>query len=108
MAGWSGPLPPPSALAAFDDIVENGAERVFQQFEAEAEHRRRLEREAADTDKSLGLVSRLLAGGFALAALGTAGFALHVDAHVAAAIIGGGTIAAVVTAFLAERSSPRG
>jgi uncharacterized membrane protein len=42
--GWKGPLPPPQALAAFDDVVQNGAERVFQQFEAQGTHRREMER----------------------------------------------------------------
>ncbi len=107
MAGWSGPLPPPTALSAFDDIVENGAERVFRQFEAEAEHRRSLERDAAATDRRLAFLSRALAGAFAFAALGTAVFALFIGAHIAAAVIGGGTIAAVVTAFLAGRASTR-
>jgi Predicted membrane protein len=36
---WSGPLPPPEALARFNDIVPNGAERVFKMAEDEQAHR---------------------------------------------------------------------
>lgn len=42
-ARWQGPLPPPELLAGYDKIVEGGAERVFQQFEAEGNHRRAME-----------------------------------------------------------------
>lgn len=32
---WQGPLPPPDALARFDQIVPNGAERIFKMVELE-------------------------------------------------------------------------
>lgn len=40
---WSGPLPPPAALAEFDRIVPNGAERIFRMAEIEQQHRISLE-----------------------------------------------------------------
>jgi uncharacterized membrane protein len=36
---WEGPLPPPESLKKFDDIIPNGAERVFRMAEAEQAHR---------------------------------------------------------------------
>lgn len=36
---WSGPLPPPEAIARFNDIVPNGAERIFKMAEDEQAHR---------------------------------------------------------------------
>lgn len=36
---WSGPLPPPGALAQFNDIIPNGAERIMQMVEREQAHR---------------------------------------------------------------------
>lgn len=36
---WQGPLPPPAALAQFDQIVPGGAERIFKMVEQEQAHR---------------------------------------------------------------------
>ncbi|MDP2821706.1 MAG: DUF2335 domain-containing protein [Sulfuritalea sp.] len=36
---WSGPLPPPEALARFDQIIPNGAERILRMTEQEQAHR---------------------------------------------------------------------
>ena len=41
IVSWSGPLPDPSTLLAFDEVVRSGAERIFAQFELEAAHRPR-------------------------------------------------------------------
>ena len=36
---WSGPLPPPAALAQFNSIIPNGAERIIAMVEQEQAHR---------------------------------------------------------------------
>lgn len=36
---WAGPLPPPGALKQFDDIIEQGAERIMRMVEEEQAHR---------------------------------------------------------------------
>jgi uncharacterized membrane protein len=36
---WAGPLPPPDALSHFNDIIENGAERIMTMVEQEQAHR---------------------------------------------------------------------
>ena len=36
---WVGPLPPPSVLSGFNEVIENGAERIFQMAEKEQIHR---------------------------------------------------------------------
>jgi len=99
-AHWAGPLPPPAALAAFNDVVPNGAERVFEQFEIEAEHRRELEAYVARRDGREKGIAQFMAGGFAFTALGVAAYAVSVGAYATASIIGGGSIAMVVAAFL--------
>ncbi|MFT6590324.1 MAG: putative membrane protein [Rhodoferax sp.] len=38
-AQWSGPLPPPGALAQFNDIIPDGAERIMAMVEREQAHR---------------------------------------------------------------------
>lgn len=46
----SGPLPDPKELALYNDIVPNGAERIFIQFEQQSEHRRLLENKVINND----------------------------------------------------------
>lgn len=41
---WQGPLPPPGALLQFNDILDNGAERIFQMAASEQAHRIELEK----------------------------------------------------------------
>lgn len=36
---WAGPLPPPAALAHFNEIIDNGAERIMKMVEQEQAHR---------------------------------------------------------------------
>lgn len=36
---WQGPLPPPGALAQFNQIIPNGAERIMAMVEQEQAHR---------------------------------------------------------------------
>jgi uncharacterized membrane protein len=42
-ASFSGPLPPPSLLAKYSDIIPNGAERIMAMAEKQSEHREKLE-----------------------------------------------------------------
>ena len=43
---WEGPLPNPEALERFDQVVPNGAERIFKMAEVEHAHRIAYETEA--------------------------------------------------------------
>ncbi|MCM0752003.1 hypothetical protein DEA98_14120 [Brucella pseudogrignonensis] len=45
-SSWSGPLPAPSDMMKYDQIVSNGAERIFTAWEEESKHRRELERKS--------------------------------------------------------------
>jgi len=40
---FSGPLPPPSLLARYNDVVPNGAERILAMAERQSAHREKLE-----------------------------------------------------------------
>ena len=42
-AEWQGPLPPPAVLERFNEIVPEGAERIFRMAEAEQKHRIEME-----------------------------------------------------------------
>jgi uncharacterized membrane protein len=45
---WQGPLPPPSILAEFDQVIDNGAERLFRMGEKEQDNR--LENDRVDRE----------------------------------------------------------
>lgn len=89
LAEWRGPLPPPDVIAAYNDIIPNGAERLFRQFEIEASERRAANRRQQRYKLYDMLAGRGSALVFALAALGVAAFAVYKDMPVAAGIIGG-------------------
>ncbi len=101
---WEGPLPPPVLLGAYGDVVENGAERVFRQFEKEADHRRSVEQATHDAVVRDIFIGKIFAIVFALSALLFAAFAVAYGAEWAAAIVGGGAIGTVVLAFLNKQS----
>lgn len=103
-AQWEGPLPPPALLGAYNDVVENGAERVFQQFEKEADHRRNIEKSTHDAVVRDILIGKIFAIVFALSALLFAAFAVAYGAEWAAVIVGGGAIGTIVLAFLNKQN----
>jgi uncharacterized membrane protein len=92
-------MPPPEIVRGYNDVIENGAERLFRQFELEAEHRRDLQRRAQTHNLIIALSGRTAALVFSLSALGVATLALHWGYPWPAAVIGGSTIGLVVAAF---------
>lgn len=97
---WHGPLPPPAILEDFDNVVPNGAERIVKAWEDETRHRREIEVQEQRSFYRDMLVGKIFALIFVLAALGTAAFAAYVGAEWLGAILGAGTIGAVVWAFV--------
>lgn len=73
---WSGPLPPPAALAQFDAIIPGGADRILKMAEREQTHRIECEatglgatiREARRGQYLGGIISIIGVGGATLAA----------------------------------------
>jgi uncharacterized membrane protein len=90
---------PPDILRGYNDIIPDGAERLFKQFEIEAEARREHLRRGQTHNLIVALSGRGAALIFALSALAVSAYALHVGHPWSAAIIGGSTIAMVVAAF---------
>jgi uncharacterized membrane protein len=106
---WAGPLPPPAILDGFNHVAENGAERIFKQWETESEHRRMMERRDFTWSVAEGIFGKTLAFIFVLTALALAAYALHQGASWLAAFLAAGTIGAVVAAFIAtNRPRPKG
>jgi uncharacterized membrane protein len=96
---WSAPIPPPEILRGYNEVIDNGAERLFRQFEIEAEHRRDLQLRGQSHNLIVALSGRTAALVFSLSALAVAAYALNLGHPVAAAVIGGTAIALVVAAF---------
>lgn len=103
LTGWKGPLPPPGALQAFEDIVPGAASRIVGEFEKEAEHRRGLERAQANFVRWDTHIGQALAIVFALAGFGVVCFAIYRNAPWVAAVLGGGLIGAGILAFIQGR-----
>lgn len=96
---WNAPIPPPEILRGYNEILPDGAERLFRQFEIEANARREHMRRGQTHNLIVALSGRAAALIFALAALGVSALALYLGHPWPAGIIGGTTIAMVVAAF---------
>ncbi|MFN7543319.1 MAG: DUF2335 domain-containing protein [Acidobacteriota bacterium] len=107
---FSGPLPPPSVLRDYEEFVPGSAERIIAMAEKQGDHRRRLESE------HLAIGRLVIEKSFAEARAGqvcavivcflflAAGIYLAIDGReIAASVIGGAGMAAIVTAFLTSR-----
>jgi uncharacterized membrane protein len=103
---WEAPLPPPSVLEGFNDVVPDGAERIVRAWEQESQHRREIEKAEQRSYYRDALVGKVFALIFVLAALGVSAFAAFIGAEWLGAVLGAGTIGSVVWAFI-SRQKPK-
>jgi uncharacterized membrane protein len=64
-ASFQGPLPPPTTLEKYNDIIPNGAERIMKMAEDQSKHRQDIEKKAISSDitnSRLGLIFGLTIG----------------------------------------------
>lgn len=97
---FQGPLPPPDALAAYDKIVEGAAEKIIGMAVSQSEHRQYLEKKVIESDiknSKLGLVFGLIIGLFGM---GAAVYCASIDQPTVGSILGGGTLAMIVSTFV--------
>ncbi len=99
----SGPIPPPGELAAYDEVVPGTAKQIVEAWRSETEHRHAMEKAESRRAFVEAILGRVLAFSFALFALGLAGYCVSADAPLIGAILGGGTIAAVVASLVQGR-----
>lgn len=102
-SAFSGPLPPPDALAAYGDISPDLVDRIVKMAEAEGEHRRAAEKMLLRQDHERSVFSVLCALLVALAGFGLAGWAAYLNSPVVASIVATLDIAAIAGLFLAGR-----
>lgn len=106
-ASFSGPLPPPATLQRYSEVIDNGAERIFQMAERNQAHRHELEQAAIRSEIRTAERGVVWGGVIALAGLACAGFLGWMGHEGAAGIVGGGTLATMVTAFVYGTRSRR-
>lgn len=96
---WQGPYPPPDVMKQYDDVVPNGAERLFLAFEEETKHRREMERLSLGfqgRDLVIGKVFALL---FTICVLLTIAYAIANDSPWVAAVLGAGMLTTIAVGF---------
>lgn len=106
----SGPIPSPEDLERYRAISPDLVDRIVTMAEQEAEHRRQIdERTNAANIKISGWIAKehkrgqVFAFGIGTLALTVTGWCAYVGAQWAASVLGGGTLIALVTAFLKGR-----
>ena len=96
---WSGPLPHPQALQAFEDIAPGTAQAIVAEFQAEAKHRRELEKSQNALVVQKTHIDQLIGLAFSLAALLVAAYAAYVGAQWIGGVVGGGVIVSGIWAL---------
>lgn len=118
LSAYSGPLPPPDMLRAFEDRLPGSGQLILQVFKDEGEHRRTLERMALDGDLEDRKADRAEASrgqryGLFIAVLGlllsgaVSIFGPSPQAVWAGSALGGVTLLGLVTVFIAGRRAKR-
>ncbi len=104
---YSGPLPPPSMLKAYDDVIPGAAERILALAERQAAHRQKIESTVVrgDTMRSW---AGLIAGAFvAVLFLGVAALLVSTGHDLAGVAIGTTTLVSIVGTFIYGTESRR-
>lgn len=107
---YSGPLPPPDLLCQYSNAVPDGAERIMRMAEREQSHRHEItvsltnnESILIKSEAQLSLAGQIFAFLFAMSALACSTVVAIYGHPTAGTIIGTGTVAAVVYAFVSGR-----
>lgn len=85
-AQWAGPLPPPSVLSLFNDVVENGAERIFQMAEKEQDHRMSYQNAELEATRKDFMRGQIIGGLLALACVLASVYSIYIGAHPAVSV----------------------
>lgn len=104
---FSGPLPHPDVLREYDAIVANGAERIFQGFEAQTKHRLQLEDFAVKSQIKQSGRGQIFGFIIAVLGLGLATVLAIYGFEILASVIGGTTLVGLVTIFVLGKSGQR-
>jgi uncharacterized membrane protein len=76
---YTGPIPPPTILAQYEQICPGAASRIITQFEEQGRHRRVIERRTVNYNVGSALFGQIASLILFLAALGLGGFLIYND-----------------------------
>lgn len=102
---YSGPLPPPEALAKYDQIVPGAAERILQMAEKEMQHRHKNETHLSKSVTRTAIISIVFAFLSVIILSSLVFYALYKSFDTVAASIAVGSIAAIAGIFISVRSA---
>ncbi|WP_144982397.1 DUF2335 domain-containing protein [Halomonas sp. C22] len=102
-SAFQGPLPPPSILRGYEDIVPGSAAKIIDWADSEREHRHRTETTIVRAETTRDLRGQLLAAAVAMAGFSVAAFALYLGHAGVAAMITAMDIGGMVAAFIYGR-----
>jgi uncharacterized membrane protein len=105
---YAGPIPPPAMLREFNEIVPNGAERIFKMAESQAQHRQSLESHVITSDARRawgGLIAAFILTGLLIS---VGGYLIATNHDSAGATIITGTVVALATTFITAHVIRRG
>lgn len=103
----SSPLPDPSELATYNQIIPNGAERILKMAEDQSAHRIFIETTVVKSQQTQGFCGQLFGLLIGLTGIGCATFAAVSGQPWFGSIIGGATLVSLVSAFLYSRHAQR-
>jgi uncharacterized membrane protein len=101
------PLPDPEELAAYNQIIPNGADRILKMAENQSAHRIAIEKIAVSSQQRQGFCGQLFGLIIGLAGLGFATYAAVNGQPWFGSIIGGATLVSLVSAFLYSRQAQK-
>lgn len=104
---WSGPLPAPSQLEHFNEVVPGAAERIIRMAEQEGEHSRQVQLIAVKAASRAQLIGQIFALAIAGGGLVAAYFLAMAGHDAVAVVVAGTTITTVVAAFLQARKAAK-
>jgi uncharacterized membrane protein len=111
---YNGPLPHPTTLAQFEQIVPGSAQRLIANLEAEGQHRREMEKEDGLVGRE-GFKAQIRYRGrgqwmafvITMAGLGCSALAMKTGHEVGGSILGIGSLVTIVTAFIRGAPVPK-
>ena len=104
---FSGPLPPPEALAKYNEILPGAADRIILMTEQQSGHRQELEMKVATAQIRQSDRGQLYAFIIAIAFLIGAVTCAVTNHEAAASVLGGGTVVSLAGAFIAGKFQQR-
>lgn len=102
-ASFLGPIPPPSFLKGYEEIIPGAAERILAMAETDAQHQREIEFAALNAEVTGVRRGQVLGFFVVLATLSLAAFCAHLGFENAALAIGGIAVVSLASAFVLGR-----